>query len=229
MNGASEVKLVTVAYFWKLSKRNISFALFRMALDRGGLRRFPGVSFAKMLGTGRGETFTPKDADVTRWGAVITIDENFLATLDASQIVKRWRKKATSEFRAILDPIASHGLWSNENPFSYASTKPSGAVVAITRARIATLKNVIFWKSVPAVTQSLHQSEGLISAIGIGEAPIGLQGTFSYWQSSDHLKAFAYKGRAHQEVIEATSRNKWYREELFARFSVREVRGEISN
>ena len=91
MNGASEVKLVTVAYFWKLSKKNISFALLRMALDRVGLRRFPGVSFAKMLGTGKGETFTPKDADVTRWGAVITIDENFLARLDASPIVKRWR------------------------------------------------------------------------------------------------------------------------------------------
>ena len=41
--------------------------------------------------------------------------------------------------------------------------------------------------------------------------------------------AIAYKGKDHQEVIAATSRNKWYREELFARFSVREMRGEISN
>ena len=33
----------------------------------------------------------------------------------------------------------------------------------------------------------------------------------------------------YSEAIEATSRNKWYSEELFARFSVREVRGEISS
>ncbi len=229
MKDVSQVKLVTVAYFWKISKNNVAFALLRMALDRGGLRRYSGVTFAKMLGTGKGETFTPKDADVTRWGAVITIDENLLDQLDASPIVKRWRKKSQSEFRAILDPIASHGLWSNQNPFAYASAAPTGEVVAITRARIATFKNAIFWRAVPAVTQSLQESEGLITAIGIGEAPLGLQGTFSYWKSSDHLKAFAYKGKAHQEVIAATSRNKWYREELFARFSVREVRGEISN
>ena len=229
MNQTSAVKLVTVAYFWKISKSDVAFALLRMALDRGALRRFPGVSFAKMLGTGNGETFTPRDADVTRWGALVTIEEDLLEKLDSSAIMKRWRKKSESECRVVLDPIASHGLWSGKNPFAYTSVTPTGEIIAITRARIATFKNLIFWRAVPPVTQSLHQSEGLISAIGIGEAPLGLQGTFSYWKSSDDLKAFAYKGKAHQEVIAATSRNKWYREELFARFSVREMRGEISN
>ena len=58
--------LVTVVYFWKIESRNIGFALLRMALDRGGLRRLNGVTFAKMLGTGKGETFTPRDADANR-------------------------------------------------------------------------------------------------------------------------------------------------------------------
>lgn len=229
MNEVAGMKIVTVAYFWKISKRNLPFALLRMALDRGALRRFHGVRFAKMLGTGRGETFTPRDADSTRWGAIFTIEEKYLDAIDSSKIIGRWRDKSLSEFRALLDPIASHGQWSKENPFAYSSSKSSGEVVAITRARIATLKNSIFWKAVPPVTKSLHDSPGLIAAIGIGEAPLGLQGTFSYWKSSEDLKEFAYKGSAHQEVIAATSRNNWYREELFARFSVRELRGEISS
>lgn len=229
MKEVASMNLVTVAYFWKISKRNLPFALLRMALDRGALRRSKGVHFAKMLGTGRGETFTPRDADTTRWGAIFTIEEKYVGAMDSSTIIGRWRAKSISEFRALLDPIASHGLWSKENPFAYSSSKPSGEVVAITRARIATFKNAIFWKAVPPVTKSLHDSPGLIAAIGIGEAPLGLQGTFSYWKSSEDLKEFAYRGRAHQNVIEATARNKWYREELFARFSVRELRGEISS
>jgi len=229
MKEAAPMNLVTVAYFWKISRKQLPFALLRMALDRGALRRFKGVHFAKMLGTGKGETFTPRDADSTRWGAIFTIEEKYLDAIDSSKIIRRWRGNSHSEFRALLDPIASHGQWSKENPFNYSSSKASGEVIAITRARIATFKNAIFWKAVPPVTKSLHDSPGLIAAIGIGEAPLGLQGTFSYWKSSEDLKEFAYKGSAHQEVIAATSRNNWYREELFARFSVRELRGEISS
>ena len=62
--------LTTVIYFWKIKQSKVGFALLRMALDRGGLRRLKGVRFAKMLGTGKGETFAPRDADATRWGAL---------------------------------------------------------------------------------------------------------------------------------------------------------------
>jgi hypothetical protein len=68
----------------------------------------------------------------------------------------------------------------------------------------------------------------LISAIGIGEAPIGLQGTFSLWSSAASLRDFAYKGKAHQVAIEQTKQFNWYSEELFARFEVLELRGSIA-
>jgi hypothetical protein len=74
----------------------------------------------------------------------------------------------------------------------------------------------------------LHQSPGLLNAIGIGEAPIGLQGTFSIWQDAASLRDFAYKGQAHSEAIRATSANQWYSEELFARFAVIEERGLLA-
>jgi hypothetical protein len=215
---------VTVIYFWKIKPSKISFALLRMALDRGALRRMQGVRFSKMLGTGKGETFTPRDADAGRWGALIVIDKADLELLDNSKLVKTWRKNAITEVSYLLDPISSHGLWAKVNPFAYAATQTEGEVIAITRARIKWFQNFRFWRAVPPVTQSLHSSPGLIETIGIGEAPIGLQGTFSHWRTGADLRNFAYKGAAHQGAIAATERHQWYAEELFARFAVREIR-----
>ena len=216
---------VTVIYFWKIKPSKVGFALLRMALDRGALRRIKGVSFAKMLGTGKGETFTPRDADANRWGALIVIDGANLEMLDNSKMINRWRVNSISEVRYLLDPISSHGLWAKVNPFAYASTQTDGEVIAITRARIKWFQNFRFWRAVPPVTQSLHSSPGLINTIGIGEAPIGLQGTFSHWRTGADLRNFAYKGAAHQDAIAATERHQWYAEELFARFAVRDIRG----
>ncbi len=219
--------MIVAAYFWRIDARKIPFALLRMALDRRVLRRSKGVTFAKLLGCGKGETFTPADADPRRWGFLICIDEDELSNFDQSRLVTRWRKNSTSEFRALLETISSHGKWSNKQPFIAKINSHGGQVVAITRARIKWWQNFRFWKAVPPVTSSLKASEGLISAIGIGEAPIGLQGTFSLWQSSQALKEFAYNGKAHQSAIMATQKYRWYSEELFARFAVKEIRGRI--
>ena len=216
---------ISVIYFWKIKSSNLGFALLRMALDRGSLRRMKGVHFAKMLGTGKGETFTPRDADANQWGALIVIDSANLQALDNSKLIKRWRAHSLSEVRYLLDPISSHGLWAKTNPFSYSTVQTDGEIVAITRARIKWFQNFRFWRAVPPVTESLHSSAGLITTIGIGEAPIGLQGTFSHWKTGADLRNFAYKGAAHQGAIAATERYHWYAEELFARFAVRDIRG----
>ena len=158
--------LTTVIYFWKIKQSKVGFALLRMALDRGGLRRLKGVRFAKMLGSGKGETFTPRDADVTRWGALVVIEESQLVALDNSKLIKRWRKNSFDEVRYLVDPISSHGLWAKVNPFDYVKSAGDGEVVAITRARIKWAQNVRFWKAVPPVTSSLHSSPGLLQTIG---------------------------------------------------------------
>jgi hypothetical protein len=189
--------------------------------------RLSGVSFVKLLGTGKGESFTPKDANPYRWGALVTIKETNLDNLDNSKVIRGWNKIAKQEYRAILKPVSVHGLWSGKQPFDVEKLDWNGKIAAITRARIVWRKNVVFWRAVPPVTISLHQSLGLINAIGIGEAPIGLQGTFSLWESAAHLREFAYKGQAHTQAIKATEENKWYSEELFSRFAVIQERGNL--
>ena len=192
------------------------------------LTKNPKIKFIKLLGTGKGETFTPKDADIYRWGLLVTVDSDGIAALDKSLVVKSWQKISKFEYRVILKPIASHGKWSGKEPFELEKSDWNGKVAAVTRARIVWRKNFLFWSAVPPVTESLHSVSGLIAAIGIGEAPIGLQGTFSIWDSGSALRQFAYKGAAHTDAIKATSLNNWYSEELFARFAVIQERGRLN-
>lgn len=217
-------------YFWKIKPQHIPWAISQMALGRLHLRANKSISFWKLLGTGKGETFTPRDADALRWGLLVSIDVNAINEFESSPLIKKWNQRSLSSFSATLETISSHGQWSRKTPFH---AKPelakawNGPVAAITRARIKWRKNLIFWSSVPPVTTSLKSSAGLIHAIGIGEAPLGLQGTFSIWESPKAIREFAYQGAAHKAAIEATHRERWYAEELFARFAITEQSGSF--
>ena len=46
-----------------------------MATDRSRVRRSHGLRFAKLLGTGSGETFSLRDADPHHWGLIAVWDD----------------------------------------------------------------------------------------------------------------------------------------------------------
>ena len=103
--------MVVLVYFWKLNLRSVLAAILHMAMDRLSLKRNKKITFFKSLGTGKGETFTPNDADVKQWGLLVVIDSKDVDSFDSSRLIRSWRKISTSEYRAILQPISSHGLW----------------------------------------------------------------------------------------------------------------------
>ena len=209
----------TTLYIFRLSRGRIPFAFLQMAIGRPIARRIPGVSFAKLMGTGTGKTFTPSDADLQQW-AILFVAED-LDVVEQSRFIQRWKDRSLKVDRYVLDPISSHGQWSKREPFEISGAQHRGGpVVAITRARLKWSQALRFWRSIPPVVADLHQSPGLIFSIGIGEAPIGLQGTFSLWDSAQSLRDFAYKNAPHRAVIEDTKRFDWYSEELFARFDL---------
>jgi hypothetical protein len=78
------------------------------------------------------------------------------------------------------------------------------------------------------VATDLAGRDGLLAAFGIGEAPLGWQGTLSVWRDASALRDFAYGGAAHAAVIERTARTGWYAEELFARFGVVRSSGTVN-
>ena len=229
--------MITIIYIWEIEKKNILPAVWRMATHRTLLKKDPTISFSKLLGTGTGHTFTPRDANPLVWSLLVTVHENVVERFDHGKVVESWRGISVHEIRLTATPLSAHGLWSKRRPFDLPSTPTGiqtginqawdGKILAITRARISWMKNLTFWRAVPPVIGSLRQSDGLELAIGIGEAPMGLQGTLSIWRDSPSLKAFAYKSNEHRLVIERTQSERWYSEELFARFALIEIRGEL--
>ncbi len=207
--------------FWRVPRRQILWAFSRMALDRRRMKS-SGLVFWKLLGTGSGETFTIGDANPYRWG-VLMVGASF-------PDLSHWDRRSLAKKEITIEPIAVNGLWSRRNPFEGVATVDakswSGPVAAITRARIKWRHNRIFWNSVPPVNQALKATPGLITAIGIGEAPLGLQGTFSVWESPQAIRDFAYRSPAHQAAIASTKEIGWYSEEMFARFAVTEESGD---
>ena len=75
---------------------------------------------------------------------------------------------------------------------------------------------------------SIHGAGPARLAVGIGEAPVGLQGTFSVWSDTAALRDFAYRSAPHQQAIADTGRIGWYAEELFARFRVLSATGSYA-
>jgi hypothetical protein len=221
-------ELVTL-HLWRVPRRAVPAAVARMALDRRPVRSLPGVRFAKLLGTGEGRTFTIRDSDPLRWGLLATwTDRASARAFERSATAARWRRLAEEAWRVELRPLSARGRWSGREPFG----KPSGGrwdgpVAAITRARLAPTRARRFWRAVPPVSADLAGRPGLRLAVGIGEAPVGLQGTFSLWDSARTLRAFAYAGEAHREVVARTATERWYAEELFARFAVEAAEGSV--
>jgi hypothetical protein len=99
-------------------------------------------------------------------------------------------------------------------------------VLALTRARLRLSRTVTFWRAIPPVAAKLSDAPGLLARFGIGEAPIGWQGTVSLWRDATDLTRFAYRQPEHRAVIERTPVDRWYAEELFARFTVLAIEGD---
>jgi hypothetical protein len=85
---------------------------------------------------------------------------------------------------------------------------------------------VTFWRAQGPVATGLAGAPGLLAAFGIGEAPLGWQGTVSVWRGVPDLVEFAYRHPEHRAAIARTATANWYAEELFARFAVVDVRGD---
>ena len=212
--------LVTL-HLWRVAPSSVPSALARMGLDRGRVRRTPGLRFAKLLGTGDGRTFTVRDADPLRWGLLATwTDVDAARRFEHSAVARAWARDARETLRLDLQPVSSRGSWSGREPFGApVPTRTTGPVAALTRARLRAAAAPSFWRAVPPVSADLRDRSGLRAAVGIGEAPVGLQGTFSLWESATALKDFA-RDEAHAAVVARTEPERWYAEELFARFTV---------
>lgn len=197
-------------------------AMARLPVDRQRLARTPGLAFWRVLGTGRGST-TTASADLRRW-AVFAVwrDEAALdAFLATSPLAGRWAA-ADEVWHVRLRGIGGHGRWRGFDVLgAIGAAGPDagddGPVAVLTRADVRVRAWPRFLPAGRPVDAQLHTSTGLLAVAGVGEAPLGRQATFSLWRSGADVAAFARSG-AHRDVVRRTRRERWYGEELFARF-----------
>jgi hypothetical protein len=215
-------------HVWRVPASRVPAAVARMAADRWLLRRVAGLSFARLLGTADGRTFTLAGADLRRW-ALLCCWRSAAAAVQFDRHAptsRAWSRLAVQTWRVDLRPIRSRGRWSGQAPFETSQDDPpsvspyGGPVAVLTRARLRPTRATRFWRAVPAVADELARADGLAFALGVSEAPMAVQGTFSLWRDTAAMESFAYRGSAHRNVVDRTVREGWYAEELFARFAV---------
>lgn len=219
----------TFATFHLMSWRSRLVALARLGLDRRILKKADGIVFWRLLGTGKGSTTSPS-ADLSRTAAfIVWRDESayrsFLATSD---VARRWSSSrlVKESWSTRLRTTGGHGSWQGFKPYEHLSRgNQEGVVAIITRANIRVKSWRVFARAGVEVDRQLREAPGLIAVCGVGEAPIGRQGTFSLWRSLDDARQFAFQTSRHRHVIDETHQGRWYAEELFARFEPYDAEG----
>jgi len=220
------VSLTIVRY----RKSLVPFALLAMAIHRLPLMLTKGCSFWKLLGSGRNGTFDLQP-DWQQWGlfAVWEDREAFDRFYNKSFINTWWNSFTFEKWTILCEPLQSHGKWDGKEPFGTPDVKDiKGPVAILTRATIRLNKLKGFWSNVDSVANIMANAPGFITSLGIGEAPVYRQATFSIWKSIDNVKAFAYASKEHAEVIKKTRLENWYSEELFARFKITDSFGLLN-
>ncbi|RFZ84738.1 DUF3291 domain-containing protein [Mucilaginibacter terrenus] len=220
------VSLTIVRY----RKSLVPFALLAMAVHRLPMALQQGCTFWKLLGSGRNGTFDLQP-DWQQWGLMAAWDsiEDYEQFAESSFVAKWWKLLGRESWTILCRPMQAHGKWDGKEPFGKPDNKiTTGAIAVLTRATIKMSRLKNFWSHVDEVANLMTTAPGYITSIGVGEAPVYRQATFSIWESFDQMKAFAYGSKQHAEVIKKTRSEGWYSEELFARFQIISSTGTIN-
>jgi hypothetical protein len=205
--------MARVASFHLVRHDHAATAMRRLATDRR--RRPDGLEFRRLLGTGRGSDTGP-GADLSRTAMfAVWADE---AALDRYLDAARTRSGLAERFDVRLRAVGGHGTWRGTDVLAgLAPGSDAGPIAVLTRADVLVRSWRPFRAVGPGVSAQLGAADGLLAVAGVGELPVGRLGTFSLWSGLGAMRAFA-SSAVHRDVVRRTRAERWYGEELFARF-----------
>jgi hypothetical protein len=191
----------------------------RLVRGPGALRGTPGLRFARVLGSGHEGRFGLRPSRSVQGLFAVFADEASAADFaDRHPLVAAYRRRARDCALLLLRATSSRGSWGGCTIAAAPDAGPAGPVASLTRASIRPLRAARFWRRAPPAQASLEAAAGCRFAIGLGEAPLLRQATFSLWDSTAAMDAYARSG-AHQQAIRAAYGETYFSESMFVRFT----------
>jgi len=213
-------QITTISFFKFSTLHNKVWGFVMMLLAHKDLYKVKGLSFYRLMGSGKGMGFNPfPDWSVYSLLQVWESEEDANEFFRSSNLIDKYKSHTLESYTLYMKNISSVGTWISKAPFEKGTNLDSNLPIAIiTRATIKWHWLFRFWKYVPTSQEPLDGNKGLIYTKGIGEVPVVQMATFSLWKNFDAVKEFAYNSKQHKEAIRKTRKNEWYKEELFSRF-----------
>lgn len=216
---------VAVLQLFALERGHRLWGFNALALGRYRWRREPGLVFSKSLGSGFEGGFGVRPSG-SRQGLFCVFEDEAAADrfLASSRFLAAYRARALEHVSLKLRVCSSRGSWSGRALAPATPPPAAGPVASLTRASIRPASAMRFWRKAPPAERALETAPGCMLAVGLGEAPLLRQATFSVWESAAAMDAYARSG-AHLEAIRAAYRERYFSESMFVRFVPGELRG----
>lgn len=218
----------TVLILVDVAPTSRAWGLQRYVLGAWPLRGIEGLRLVKVLGSGHDGGFGLRPSG-TRQGLLCLFDTSAQAAsfLYRSTLADEYRANAREFFSIRLRAYSCRGSWSGVSiPVVEASPEALGTapIAALTRASIRPRSATQFWKMAPATQTGLETADGCRLAVGLGEAPLLRQATFSLWQSAADMDRYARAG-PHLAAIQTAHQQDFFSESMFVRFVPKEADG----
>ena len=197
----------------------------RIAFSRWLPETARGLRFMKTLGSGRDAGFGLAPS-ASHQGVFCIFDDHDSAQdfIAHSPLIARYRERSEECLLITLQPSTSRGSWDGVALPPGVPLTPELPVAALTRASIRPQSALNFWRHAPSAQRGLAHADGCEIAVGLGEAPLLRQATFSLWRDEHAMNAYARTG-AHQEAIRAAWQHQFFSESMFVRFAPGSMQG----
>ena len=214
-------QIVTLTLNRFAGPRAVAWMISQMQLSKPKLRDVPGLDFHKLMGTGGGAGFSTRP-NLNVWTLLATwpTGRAALAGTNSRPWVER-EDRAEETVTVFLAPISSRGRWAGTTAFEPSSDighREGAPIAALTRATVRPSMLARFWRRVPSISRTIESEADVRFMIGMGEVPYLHQVTFSIWDSAEAMQRFSRDSATHGEAVRRVANERWFSEQLFARF-----------
>jgi spheroidene monooxygenase len=230
---------VVVVVLMDFASQHRAWGWLRLAQGSAAFRGNPGLQFVKIMGSGHGGGFGLRPSSTHQGLVLVFDDERCARAFTSGPTLQAFIERAREHWMGTLAVTSVRGQWDQQSwgvtpaerlsdvPAAPAAADPAPPrlpVAALTRGSIRPAKALSFWRYAPPAQADLDKAAGCQLAMGLGEAPLVRQCTFSVWDDTDSMVAYAHKG-AHRQAIAAAAKHDFFSESMFARMRVLSMSG----